>query len=351
MSQVFYNYDLSTANTMALSSSAAQAVFIDSEEALSQLPNNLPFVILSGGSNVLLPAKLNATVLLPRLIGIVVTKDSDDEVLLQVMAGENWHQLVTFCTARGWYGLENLALIPGMVGAAPVQNIGAYGVQLEDVLIGVRAFDLADGTWHFFDKDACQFRYRDSIFKSRPSLFITCLHLRLHKDPVRIHTSYGNLAQAAKAHATTKGLSAPTPQEVMQAVIDIRSSKLPDPAALPNCGSFFKNPIITIAQYNTLKLSHPTLPCYQIDDSHVKVPAGWLIDKAGLKGQGIAPIFTHTEQALVLTNHAARLNTTASQADIARARDYISQTVMAHFGIALHPEPVWLNQDGSIGVH
>ncbi len=340
------HYRLDNANTMALACTATTAIAITQEEQLEELPPLDSYFILSGGSNVLLPTVLDTTVLLPQMTGICILSDEEDHVIIQVMAGENWHRLVTQCTQKGWYGLENLALIPGLAGAAPVQNIGAYGVQLEDVLVGVRAFDLHERQWHFFDNFACKFGYRDSLFKHQKQLFITCLHLRLHKNPTIINTSYGDLHAHATTLAKTQGLDTPTPLHVMQAVIDIRSSKLPDPALLPNCGSFFKNPIIDMAHYERLKLTYPTLPSYVIDDKYVKVPAGWLIEQANLKGKGISPIFTHDKQALVLTNHAKRLNTTATQEDIKAAQEFIIQTVFSYFGIGLEREPVWVDGFG-----
>lgn len=344
---VLTNHSLSDANTMALSCVASQAVVLRDERELEYLPSNLPLFILSGGSNVLLPEHLNATVLLPRFRGVRIVKEDEDSVMLDVMGGENWHSLVNYCTHKGWYGLENLALIPGLVGAAPVQNIGAYGVQLDEVVIGVKVYDIGNRIWHFFDKKACKFGYRDSIFKRDPrQLLITCLRITLHKDPKKINVSYGDLANHAKLWAEKDSLTTPTPLQVMKAVIDIRKSKLPDPKELPNCGSFFQNPIISKAQFARLKVNYPEMPSYPVDDINVKVPAGWLIDKAGLKGGGVAPILTHKNQALVLTNHAPHL---ATQKNIKTSQDFIVKTVLELFGIRLVREPVWVGEFGDIG--
>lgn len=345
---ILHHHNLSFANTMALSCVAKQAVLLNHEHELGDLPRNLPLFILSGGSNVILPEMLEATVLMPRFKGVRIVKDNDDEVVLDVMGGENWNHLVQFCTQNGWYGLENLVLIPGLVGAAPVQNIGAYGVQLEEVLIGAKVYDLGHGTWHFFDHQACLFGYRDSIFKHDVrQLIITCLRLRLHKNPKNIRTDYANLALSAQRYADKDEQKSPTPLHVMQAVIEARNAKLPNPEVLPNCGSFFQNPIIPKAQYERLKHTRPTMPHYAVDDEFVKVPAGWLIDRAGLKGGGIAPILTHKNQALVLTNHAPRL---ATQRHIKKSQDFIIKSVFDTFGIRLVREPVWVNTNGDIGI-
>ena len=345
MPTISHQHPLDTANTMALACTASTVITLHSEDDVANLPDLDSYFILSGGSNVLLPAALDTTVLLPRMTGMRILSDEEDHLILQVMAGENWHRVVTTCTQKGWYGLENLALIPGLAGAAPIQNIGAYGVQLEDVLVGVRAFDLQTRQWHFFDKFACEFSYRDSLFKRQKQLLITCLHLRLHKDPSLTRTDYGDLHDAALALATADGLDAPTPKHVMQAVIALRQAKLPDPAALPNCGSFFKNPVIPKAQFQALKEQHSELPSYPVDDAQIKIPAGWLIDRAGLKGKGIAPILCHDKQALVLTNHAKQ-PTVATQADIQAAQDFITSTVFERFGITLEREPVWVDELG-----
>lgn len=346
---VLTHYSLSNANTMALSCIASQAVVLRDERELEHLPNNLPLFILSGGSNVLLPEALHATVLLPRFRGVRIVKEDEDSIILDVMGGENWHSLVNYCTHKGWYGIENLALIPGLVGAAPVQNIGAYGVQLDEVLVGAKVYDLGHNSWHFFDKKACKFGYRDSIFKrDTRQLLITCIRIELHKDPTKINVSYGDLAQYAQEWATMDMLEVPTPLQVMKAVVAIRQSKLPDPKVLPNCGSFFQNPIISKAQFDRLKVNHPTMPSYPVDDINVKVPAGWLIDRAGLKGGGVAPILTHKNQALVLTNHAPQL---ATQKNIKASQDFIVKTVSDLFGIRLVREPVWVGEYGDIGGH
>lgn len=347
--------DLSHSNTMALASVADVVVTLTDEAQLDAFMANYekeaaptkPLFVLSGGSNVLLPAQLNAIVLRPQMRGIRVTAQTDSYVDIEVMAGENWHDLVMHTVAQGWYGLENLALIPGLTGAAPVQNIGAYGVQLEDCLEYVRAYHLPSQTWHQLTAADCEFGYRDSLFKRAPNTWlITCVGFRLHTDPSKILASYGDVQTVAQRYAEQQGRSQPNPADVMQAIIDIRQQKLPDPKQLPNCGSFFQNPIIPQAQFIALKAIYPTIVGYPMPDAMVKVAAGWLIEQAGLKGRGLAPILTHQQQALVLTNHSPYQ---ATQADVAKAQQHIADIVHEKFAIELAREPVWVNADGSIG--
>ena len=347
--------DLSHSNTMALASVADVVVTLTDEAQLDAFMANYekeaaptkPLFVLSGGSNVLLPAQLNAIVLRPQMRGISVTAQTDSYVDIEVMAGENWHDLVMHTVAQGWYGLENLALIPGLTGAAPVQNIGAYGVQLEDCLEYVRAYHLPSQTWHQLTAADCEFGYRDSLFKRAPNTWlITRVGFRLHTEPSKILASYGDVQMVAQRYAEQRGRSQPNPADVMQAIIDIRQQKLPDPKQLPNCGSFFQNPIISQAQFIALKAIHPTIVGYPMPDAMVKVAAGWLIEQAGLKGHGLAPILTYQQQALVLTNHNPYQ---ATQADVAKAQQHIADIVYEKFAIELAREPVWVNADGSIG--
>ena len=347
--------DLSHSNTMALACVADVVVTLTDEAQLDAFMAGYgkdaeltkPLFVLSGGSNVLLPANLNAIVLRPQMCGIIMTAQTDRYVDIEVMAGENWHDLVMYTVAQGWYGLENLALIPGLTGAAPVQNIGAYGVQLEDCLEYVRAYHLPTQTWHHLTAADCQFGYRDSLFKRAPNTWlITRVGFRLHTDANKILASYGDVQTVAQRYAEQQGRVQPVPADVMQAIIDIRQQKLPDPKQLPNCGSFFQNPIIPQAQFITLQSTHPTIVGYPMPDAMVKVAAGWLIEQSGLKGGGLAPIMTHQQQALVLTNHSPYQ---ATQADVAKAQNHIAHIVSEIFAIELSREPVWVNADGSIG--
>lgn len=347
--------DLAHNNTMALACVADAVITLTDEAQLDAFmashaegtESNLPLFVLSGGSNVLLPAQLKATVLQPKMRGITVTAQTNEYVDIEVMAGENWHDLVVHTVNQGWYGLENLALIPGLTGAAPVQNIGAYGVQLEDCLEYVRAYHLPTKTWHHLTKADCEFGYRDSIFKRAPNTWlISCVGFRLHTDSSKILASYGDVQTVAQRYAEEQGHQKVTPADIMQAIISIRQQKLPDPKQLPNCGSFFQNPIIPQKQFTSLQATYPDIVGYPMPHAMVKVAAGWLIEQAGLKGGGIAPIITHQQQALVLTNHTPYQ---ATQNDVANAQRYISDTVYKKFGVQLSREPVWVNTDGSIG--
>jgi len=347
-------YDLSHANTMALACMADKAVVITEETQLDafmihyhQQSNTLPLFVLSGGSNVLLPSQLHAIVLRPFMRGIKVSKQTAEYIDIEVMAGENWHELVTYTVAQGWYGLENLALIPGLTGAAPVQNIGAYGVQLEDCLLSVRAYHLPSQTWHDLSINDCQFGYRDSLFKRAPNTWlISRVGLRLHTDAARISVNYGDVKAVAQSFAEQQNRAKPEPSDVMQAIIHIRQQKIPDPKQLPNCGSFFQNPIIDNDQFANLQSRYPNIVGYPMPEQKVKVAAGWLIEHAGLKGGGIAPILTHQQQALVLTNQQPYQ---ARQIDVAKSQDFISSQVYDKFKVALTREPIWVNANASIG--
>ena len=344
--------NLSEANTMALACIADSVITLTEETQLDAFmatysEGGLPLFVLSGGSNVLLPPELNTIVLQPKMRGIHLLAQTDEYVDIEVMAGENWHDLVLHTVNQGWYGLENLALIPGLTGAAPIQNIGAYGVQLEDCLQYVRAYHLPTQTWHHLSATDCQFGYRDSLFKRTPNTWlISRVGFRLHTDPTHTLASYGDVQTVAQCYAKQQERQQVTPADVMQAIIDIRQKKLPDPKQLPNCGSFFQNPIIAQDQFTALQKVYPTIVGYPMPDAMVKVAAGWLIEQAGLKGGGVAPIITHQQQALVLTNHAAFQ---ATQEDVAIAQQYIADTVYKKFAIQLSREPVWVNTDGSIG--
>ena len=344
--------DLIEYNTMHLACQADRLITLtqesDIEPAVAELDKlGAPVFVLSGGSNVILPEALHASVLHPAYKGIEILAEDANSITLEVMGGENWHELVVYTVNQGWYGLENLALIPGLVGASPVQNIGAYGVQLEDYMTHVKAFHLPTQTWHNFDKADCQFSYRDSIFKQQAGQWlITRVGFKLHKDALKVNANYGDVSSLALAKAQADKRSAISAKDVMQAIIEIRQSKLPDPKQLPNCGSFFKNPIIDNGQFTTLSAKYPNIVGYPVGNEHTKVAAGWLIDNAGLKGKGIAPILTHKKQALVLVNHStADSSTPASQHDILATQQLIQQTIQDQFGVALEREPVWVNNE------
>lgn len=348
--------DISHLNTMALASRVRELVYVTDIAQIQPLFERLrdekkPYVIISNGSNILLPPVLDAVVISPTLLGVHKVKEDKDSVLLEVMAGEDWHTLVVNTVTQGWYGLENLALIPSWVGASPIQNIGAYGVQVEDVIESVQAFHIPTLTWHTLSNSDCEFGYRDSVFKRQVGQWlITQVTFKLHKNP-HVNVQYGDVASVAHDFAQQAGRDQVTPIDTMQAIIQIRQRKLPATDELPNCGSFFKNPIVPQTIAAQLLVKYPNLIHYPVKSQdgtltdQVKLAAGWLIDQAGLKGKGVAPILTHIHQALVLTNHAPNV---ATQAEVERAMQLIQSTVMQKFGVMLEPEPVWIEADGRI---
>jgi len=300
------NKDLRPLTTFGVPASARYFCTISSIEGLQQLiqhpvyQNNTRF-ILGGGSNILFTSDYNGLVIQNALKGITIKHESADSIDIEVMAGEQWHQFVMYCVHHNWGGIENLSLIPGTVGAAPIQNIGAYGVEIKEVIKSVTGIDLETGLLRTFLNHECAFGYRDSIFKSnlKEKFFISSVTLTLSKKMHRINTSYGAINDVLKQQHITS----PTIQHVSDAVIQIRSSKLPDPTLLGNAGSFFKNPTITLTHYQQLQKSFPDIPGYHSVNQEVKVPAGWLIEQCGWKGKRINDVGVHTQQALVLVNY------------------------------------------------
>jgi UDP-N-acetylmuramate dehydrogenase len=294
-----------------------------------------PVLWLGGGSNLLLTRDYPGLVVKVDLRGIRVLADDGDTVLVEAAAGETWHDFVCHTLAEGWAGLENLSLIPGTVGAAPIQNIGAYGVEVKDTLDSVVCADLANGGTELILANAnCRFGYRDSVFKHEMAgrLLVTAVRFRLSRSAA-LKTGYGDIQRELDA----QGIAAPTAQDVARAVIAIRQSKLPDPAVLGNAGSFFKNPVIDAEAAAALLVRFPTLPHYPAPGGRVKLAAGWLIDQAGLKGyrQGAAGV--HEKQALVLVNHGG-----ASGSEIRALAQHVQDTVRARYGVELEPEPIVL---------
>ncbi|MFN8397794.1 MAG: UDP-N-acetylmuramate dehydrogenase, partial [Bacteroidia bacterium] len=252
-------------------------------------------------------------------------------VLVAIGGGEVWHEVVMRCIEQGWGGIENLSLIPGSVGAAPIQNIGAYGVELKDVFERLTAMDLANGEAHEFGLADCQFGYRDSVFKRehKGRYIITEVVLRLQKAPHTLHLEYG----AIRDELNLAGISDPTIGDVSRAVMAIRRSKLPDPAQIGNAGSFFKNPEIPKAQFEALKSEYPNMPGYVVDESIMKLPAGWLIEQAGWKGKRLGNYGVHAAQALVLVNHGG-----ANGSDILALSQAIMDDILSKFGVQLERE-------------
>ncbi len=290
-----------------------------------------PLLVLGGGSNVLFTQDFPGLVIRLGLMGREWLREDGDHVWVRAGAGEPWHGFVQWSLANGWGGLENLSLIPGTVGAAPMQNIGAYGVELRDTFDSLEAVEIATGQVQVFDNAACQFGYRESIFKhqAKGRYVITSVTFRLAKQPT-LHLGYGAIRDTlAAAH-----IAEPTIHDVGRAVVQIRQSKLPDPAQLGNAGSFFKNPEIGQAQYDALKAEFPTLPGYPgTSPGHLKVAAGWLIEQCGWRGKRVGNTGAHKDQALVLVNYGG-----ATGAEIWALAQAIQASVQAKFGIALQPE-------------
>ncbi len=330
------NYNLQPFNTLSIS---AQAKFFATVSNLPSLldvvstarKKKLPLLLLGGGSNIVLTDNFPGIAIKLNLMGRELVKETDECVWLRAGAGENWHELVNHCLSHHYWGLENLSLIPGCAGAAPIQNIGAYGVELKDVFYELEAVQISTGDTVVFNKDACQFGYRDSIFKGRlkDQFIITSITLKLCKTPK--HTVvYPALAAALKAIPE----ASLTPVDVSTAVCAIRRSKLPAVEEIPNAGSFFKNPLISHALYSTLQRSHPTMPAYDQGAAGVKLAAGWLIEQAGWKGKGMGGVLMHKHQALVLTNPKR-----ASGAAVLKLAQAVCTSVVERFGVELEIEP------------
>jgi UDP-N-acetylmuramate dehydrogenase len=336
MSLLREHVPLQAYNTFGLAATARYFAQADSVAALQTIlasPHALagPLLILGGGSNLLLTADFAGLVVKVDLRGIEKTAETDQNVWVRAGAGENWHQFVRHCLAQEWAGLENLSLIPGTVGAAPMQNIGAYGVELKDTFAELEAVEIATGALHRFGRAACQFGYRESIFKhqAKGRFVITAVTFKLDKQPT-LRTHYGAIADTLRAMQVTE----PTIHTVSQAVIQIRQSKLPDPAQLGNAGSFFKNPEIPTAQFEQLKAQHPALPGYPgLASGFTKVAAGWLIEQCGWRGKRVGNTGAHRDQALVLVNYGG-----ATGQEIWALAQAIRQSVLDRFGIALQAE-------------
>lgn len=320
-------------NTFGLEASAGALVEIDSEEDLLGLPqfDTHRDLVLGGGSNVVLLSDVPGMVYLNRVRGIDVVEDHGDSVLVEAGAGEDWHQLVLWTLDRGLCGLENLSLIPGSVGAAPIQNIGAYGVELSTVLESVTAWDWLSTRWVTLDRDACRLGYRDSLFKSvEPERYlVTSVRLALSRN-FEPQVGYAGLEQEL-GQRIANGLTA---RDVANAVIRLRQRKLPDPAEHGNAGSFFKNPVLDAETAAALRSRHDGLPAWPQADGRIKLPAAWMIEYCGLKGRVEGGARVSEQHALVLVNDGK-----ASGHDISALAIEIQKAVFETFGIHLEPEP------------
>jgi UDP-N-acetylmuramate dehydrogenase len=328
------NFSLKKYNTFGIEAKAKQFVAVNSIEDLNTIlkeHQSEPKFILGGGSNMLLTQDIQALVIHIDLKGKKVLKEDDDFVWVESQAGENWHEFVLWTIDQNYGGLENMSLIPGNVGTTPVQNIGAYGTEIKDTFVSCEAMTIANQVMKTFTKEDCNFGYRESIFKheAKDLFIITSVVFKLTKRNHKINISYGDITNELEKQNVT----APTLKDVSNAVIAIRQSKLPDPAALGNSGSFFKNPIIPKEQYQKVHALHPEMPHYVVSETEVKVPAGWLIEKAGFKGKRFGDAGIHKNQALVLVNYG---NATGQEI-LAVSRD-IQATILKEFGIAIEAE-------------
>jgi UDP-N-acetylmuramate dehydrogenase len=333
--EILENASLKAFNTFGIAAKAAKMVRFSSAADLREIFSNeelsaMPRLVLGGGSNLLLTSDFEGLVLKNEVPGMELIREDNEHFYVKSGAGVNWHELVVECINNGWAGLENLSLIPGNVGASPMQNIGAYGVEVKDCFHELEAFNLETLETETFDAEACQFGYRESVFKRqlKNKFIIVSVTFRLLKKP-QLNTSYG----AIKGELNSLGIHEPTIADVSQAVINIRSSKLPDPKVIGNAGSFFKNPLVTEEVYRRLVDENPSMPFYPAPEGKYKLAAGWLIEKSGWKGFRRENYGVHAKQALVLVNHGG-----ATGSQIYDLSTEILADVKKKFGVELERE-------------
>lgn len=330
------NISLKPFNTFGLEATAEMLAEVTSIDELkevltsSQAKEN-ELLVLGGGSNILLTGDFKGLVIKNSLAGKEVTHETEDFVLVKIGAGENWHQFVLYALEHGWGGVENLSLIPGTVGAAPMQNIGAYGVEIKEVFDHLIAVNVKTGETENFNNDQCRFGYRESVFKNKfkDQYVIAEVVLKLTKRNHKLNTSYGAITQTLEEMKVDN----PGIQDISEAVIKIRQSKLPDPAKIGNAGSFFKNPTVDTIQYEELRTEYPEIPGYKLPDDSVKIPAAWLIEQCGWKGKQRGQIGVHKNQALVLVNYGG-----GNGDALKKLADEIKESVIEKFGIELNAE-------------
>ena len=337
------SYDsLKPHNTFGIDATARYFTEITTESDLETLREltefmTMPRLILGGGSNILFTGNFDGLVVKVNIQGIAVVREDEQHVWVRAGGGVNWHELVMYCVNNGFAGMENLSLIPGTTGAAPMQNIGAYGVEIEQIFDSLTAMNIKTGEYRIFSHDDCRFGYRESVFKHelKGQYIITSVTFRLNKIPT-FHTQYGAIQETLTEMGITDNTL--TIKAISDAVIQIRRSKLPDPAEVGNAGSFFKNPEILRTQFDTLKITYPTLPGYPVaNPDRVKVPAGWLIEQAGWKGHRAGDAGVHAKQALVLVNYGR-----ATGAEIMVLARQVQQSVQEKFGVNITPEVNWV---------
>lgn len=334
-----HDFSLRDYNTFRVEARAQAYLQITSSDMLALIDSNaeldgLPRLVLGGGSNIVLTGDFHGLVVHMCTQGIEIIRQDEHATYVRAAAGENWHRFVLWTLAQGLGGLENLSLIPGSVGAAPIQNIGAYGVELKDCFHALTAFDFESGELFRLDKAACEFGYRDSVFKHRlrDRMAIVDVTFAL-PNQWQPNTRYADVAQELAA----RGLTSPSARDISDAVIAIRTRKLPDPHVIGNAGSFFKNPVVSAEQRDALLLQHPQLVSYAQADGSFKLAAGWLIDQCGWKGKRAGAAGVYEKQALVLVNRGG-----ASGKDIVQLANAIQADVLARFGVRLEAEPIFI---------
>lgn len=328
------NISLKPFNTFGIDVKAKKYVSITSMSELKEVLKLKAYpckLILGGGSNILLTKNQDTLVIHINIKGKHIVNQSEDSVIVEARAGENWHKFVLWTLNNNYGGLENMSLIPGHVGTAPIQNIGAYGVEIKDVFETCEAVDIENGTTKIFTKTDCQFDYRNSIFKQKEKgkYIITSVRFKLTKKNHKLLTQYGSIA----SQLDTMNVKNVTIQDISKAVISIRQSKLPNPKEIGNAGSFFKNPIVPKKVFNKLESQFENVPNYPISKNEIKIPAGWLIEKAGFKGKRFKNFGVHNKQALVLVNYGE-----ANGVDILELSKLIQQTVKRLFSISIETE-------------
>jgi UDP-N-acetylmuramate dehydrogenase len=329
---IIQNQSLKNYNTFGIDAKAKEFIAVNTIDSLIEVVgSNKDLFILGGGSNMLLTQDIQKLVVHVNLKGKAIIDENEDFVIVKAQAGENWHEFVLWCIDQGFGGIENLSLIPGNVGTTPIQNIGAYGVEIKDTLFSCEALNRKTLQIESFTNAQCQFDYRESVFKNelKEQYIITSVLFQLTKKNHAVSTTYG----AIETELSKQNIQNPTLKDVSNAVIAIRQSKLPDPKQLGNSGSFFKNPIISKEAYEKAKALHPDMPHYVVSENSVKVPAGWLIEQAGFKGKRFGDAGVHKNQALVLVNYG-----NATGAELVALSRTIQQTILDQFGIAIEAE-------------
>lgn len=330
----YEHFNLIEHNTFGINATCRRFVEFDNEEEVtpfvcSLTDDDMPLLIIGAGSNLLLTKDFDGTVLHSAIKG-VESKCDNGFVYLTCGSGETWDDIVALCIDHGWHGMENLSNIPGEVGASAVQNIGAYGVEVKDLIWSIEAIEVSTGLRVVIPRSECDYAYRDSRFKHdwKNQFFITAVTYRL-SETFNPMLEYGNIKQ--QLH--TKGVETPTARQLRDAVIDIRNEKLPDPKVTGNAGSFFVNPVVDREQYLKLVEAYPDMPHYYVDENHEKIPAGWLIDKCGWKGRSLGNAGVHDKQALVLVNKGG-----ASGQEVLKLCEAIREDVLGKFGIKIYTE-------------